>query len=214
MTVVGVVADARYREIDDPGEQSRPMMYVPHRQMPATPLALAIRSAATPEPLVGAVRDTLRAEAPSTPVTLVEPMPAILAREIGPHRFVGTLLALFASVATVLALAGLSGLIAYGVGSRTKEIGVRVALGATASDVLKLTAGRGLLLSAGGILAGAPCAWALTRLLRGVLFEIDPADPATFSVVSVLFLAVAAAAACVPARRALRIDPTVALRIE
>jgi putative ABC transport system permease protein len=164
--------------------------------------------------MVETVRAALAAANADLAVTRVEPMTAILAEEVGPQRFVATLLAVFAWIAMVLALAGLYGLIAYLVGRRTKEIGLRVALGATAREVLRLTAGRGLALSAAGVLLGAGGAWALTRLLGGVLFEVSPTDPRTFAGVAAAFLAVTAAAAGVPARRALRINPIEALRVE
>jgi predicted permease len=214
MTVVGVAGDARYRAIDEPGDMPRTMVYVPHRQMPDVPLMMAVRSTLAPDVMVETVRAALAAANADLAVTRVEPMTAILAEEVGPQRFVATLLAVFAWIAMVLALAGLYGLIAYLVGRRTKEIGLRVALGATAREVLRLTAGRGLALSAAGVLLGAGGAWALTRLLGGVLFEVSPTDPRTFAGVAAAFLAVTAAAAGVPARRALRINPIEALRVE
>ncbi len=214
LTVVGMVGNARYRELDQPGDIARSMMYVPHRQMPQVPLMLAMRTGTRPEALVDATRSALRRAAPEVPVVRIESMTAILALARGPQRFSTTLLVAFAWVAVVLAAAGLYGLIAYFVSSRAKEIGVRVTLGARASDIVRLTAGPGVVLSAAGLAIGLVGAWALRRVVGRMLFEVSPGDPATYATVAVGFLVVAAVASYLPARRALGIDPAQTLRAE
>jgi predicted permease len=214
MTVVGVVGDARYFAIDAPGDSVRPMMYVPHAQMPDVWLMFAIRTRTAPDALAETLRSTLSAAVPEAPVVSIEPMSAILAQALGPQRFGTTLFAVFAWVAVFLAAAGVYGLIAYFVSCRTREIGVRVALGASTTDIVRMTAGRGIVLSAGGLVTGLAVARALSGLLSRVLFEVSPVDPATYAVVAIGFLALAAAASYVPARRALQIDPARTLNAE
>jgi ABC-type antimicrobial peptide transport system permease subunit len=190
------------------------MMYVPHAQMPDVWLMFAIRTRTAPDALAETLRSTLSAAVPEAPVVSIEPMSAILAQALGPQRFGTTLFAVFAWVAVFLAAAGVYGLIAYFVSCRTREIGVRVALGASTTDIVRMTAGRGIVLSAGGLVTGLAVARALSGLLSRVLFEVSPVDPATYAVVAIGFLALAAAASYVPARRALQIDPARTLNAE
>jgi putative ABC transport system permease protein len=189
-------------------------MYVPQEQMPNVPLTLAIRTSIDPDHVAGSVRTTLQAVAPESPVTSMQSMAAILETVLGPQRFSTTLLGVFAAVAAVLAAAGLYGLIAYLVSRRTKEIGLRIALGASPRDVMQATAGRGIVLAAIGLTLGLAGALALTRLSSRVLFEISPADPLTYIAVALAFLMVTGTASYLPARRALRINPIQALRAE
>lgn len=212
--VVGVVGDARYLGLDDPRDDTRPMVYIPHHLAAARPLTIAVRTAVPPATLVSAIRSAIADEAPHQPITRAETMDAILAGVRGPQRFNTTLLAIFAWIALVLAAAGLWALMAHIVARRTHEIGVRVALGAKPRDVLRITVGRGLALAGVGIGLGLLTAGGLTRVLQRVLFEVSPTDPATLVAVSVVFLVVAAAASVIPVRRALRIDPAQALRLE
>ncbi len=214
MTIVGVASDVRYSGIDEPGDALRPMMYVPHRQMPGVALMLGLKTATSPEAMADTVRATLRAAAPSSVVTRIQTMTEILTLARGSHRFAMTLLSVFAWVAVILAAAGLYGLIAYVVSRRTKEIGVRVALGANAVDIVRVTAGRGLVLGAIGVVLGVLASLGLSQLLRRGLFEVSATDPATYMVVAGSFLILTAAASYVPARRALRINPVDALRAE
>jgi len=141
-------------------------------------------------------------------------MDEILAASRGPQRFNATVLAVFAWIALVLAAAGLWALISHAVARRTHEIGVRVALGAAPRQVLRMVAGRGVLLASIGIVLGLAAAAAMTGVLQRVLFETRAADPRTFALLAGVFLGIALAASVLPARRALRIDPVEALRSE
>jgi ABC-type antimicrobial peptide transport system permease subunit len=131
-----------------------------------------------------------------------------------PARFAGILLSIFGAIALVLALAGLSGLIAYSVSQRTREIGVRIALGATMRDVLKLVIGEGMLLTLIGMAAGMGAAFGLTRFLSDLLYGMSAIDPLTFGAIALLLIGVAFVACWLPARRATKVDPMIALRCE
>jgi putative ABC transport system permease protein len=214
MMVVGVAGDARYRALDEPGDTLRPMMYVPHRQMPSVPLMFAVKTSIPPGGMAAGVRATLRAAAPDLPISRIESMAAVLAQARGAQRFATVLLGLFAWIAVLLAATGLYGLLAYVVSRRTKEIGVRVALGATTLDVVRSTAGQGVALSLMGMVLGIAGSLGLGGLLRSVLFEVRSTDPLTYVLVAGGFLVVASAASYLPAKRALRINPVDALRTE
>jgi putative ABC transport system permease protein len=214
MTIVGVAGDARYLALDDPREDVRPMLYVPHAQMPAAPLTIAMRTSVPPETLTAAVRATVWRHAPQQPISRLDTMDDVLAQARGPQRFNAALMTAFAWIALVLAAAGLWGLIAYGVARRTHEIGLRVALGARPADVMRITAGRGMALAGIGLAIGLAAAASMTGVLNRVLFGVSGTDPATFATIAVVFLAVAFGASVLPARRALRIDPSEALRSE
>jgi putative ABC transport system permease protein len=142
------------------------------------------------------------------------PMEELVSASLTRQRFYALLPGFFAAIATVLGAVGIYGVLAYAVGQRTQEFGVRLALGAQPRDILRLVLGRGILLTALGIVIGVAGAMALSRYLRGMLFELTPLDPATYLTVILLFAAVALLAAYLPARRATRVDPAVALRSE
>jgi len=148
------------------------------------------------------------------PVTRVETMDAALADSIATERLMTSLLLAFAGVALVMAAAALYGVIAYTVTQRTQEIGVRMALGADPRAVVRLVAAEGLRLTAAGMVAGTLAAAVVSRALRGMLFDVSPADPITYAAVLALFAATAAVALIIPARRALRVDPLTALRAD
>ena len=167
-----------------------------------------------PESLVRAVQDKVWAIDPLMPVTNTRPMEQILAHDSGSQRFNAILLALFSLLAVVLAAVGIYGVISYSVSQRTHEIGIRMALGAQPGDILKMVVGQGLLLTAIGIGIGLAGAFALTRFLASLLFGVTPTDPATFATVAAVLAAVALLACYIPARRATRVDPLVALRYE
>jgi putative ABC transport system permease protein len=175
---------------------------------------LVIRTTADPKGLAQAVRREIRAVDKDMPITDVATMEEVLDREVLQRRVQMLLLSIFAAVALLLASLGIYGVLAYLVSQRTQEIGIRMALGAAPRDVLLAVAGQGMGLSIAGIALGVAAALALTRVVSRLLFGIAASDPATFLAVSLLLLVVALAACYVPARRAMRIDPIVALREE
>jgi len=211
VTIVGVVGDIRQTGLDVP---SRPEMYLPAAQAPFPTDWLAVRTAGDPASLAGAVRRELRAVDKDLPIRDVSTMEQILDRETFDRRVEALLLAIFAALAVLLASVGIYGVLAYMVAQRTGEIGIRVALGAKPADVLVTVAGQGMALSAAGIAIGTVAALAVTRLLTKLLFGISATDPATFAGVALLLLAVAGLASYLPARRAMRVDPILALREE
>jgi putative ABC transport system permease protein len=213
-TIVGIVADTRYLGLDDPRNDMRPMVYLLPEVLASRPMTIALKTTVPPDTLFAAVRTAAAEFAPGQPVTRVEAMDTILADVLGPQRFSTTLLGAFAWMALVLAAAGLWGLIAHLVAGRTREIGLRVALGARPAHVLLLTAGRGVVLAVLGIGLGIVGATALTGLLQQVLFEVSATDPTTFATIAMTFLVVAIGASVFPAFRALRIDPAEALRLD
>jgi putative ABC transport system permease protein len=213
-TIVGVVGDVRYRELDDPSNELRPMIYFPTGGAPSMALTVALRTSVAPETVQALVRSTVASVTRDRPITRLEPMGEILATSRGPQRFNATVIGAFAWIAIVLAAAGLWALIAHAVARRTHEIGVRVALGAQPRDVLRMVAGHGVLLASVGIVLGLVAAATVTGGLQRVLFDTPATDPATFAGLAALFLAVAVTASVLPARRALRIDPVEALRSE
>jgi putative ABC transport system permease protein len=214
MTVVGVAADVRYQALEEPGDALRPMMYVPHRQMPAAALDIALKTVPPPETMTDGVRRTLRAASHDVAVVRIETMATVLARARAEQRFTTALVAVFAWTAALLSAAGVYGLVAYVVSRRSKEIALRVVLGAQAKDIVRVTAGRGVVLGAIGVCLGVSASVGLAGLLRGVLFEVSSTDPATYAAVAGLALAFIVIASYVPARRALRISPVEALRMD
>jgi len=211
-TIVGIVGDVRHVEVT---EQPRPQMYLPQSQFTDSFLVLTARvSTDDPPALVPGVRQALREMDPAVPLYDVATLDALLARSTASRRFVMWLLAGFAGVSLLLAAIGLYGVIAYTVASRTREVGVRIALGATKAHVFRLVLGSGVGTVTIGLLGGLAASALLTRFLEGQLFGVRPLDPAALAgAVGVLGL-VAAAAHVFPIRRALRVDPTIALRDE
>jgi putative ABC transport system permease protein len=170
------------------------------------------RDAASPLRSVDAVRASLRSIDPSVPISTIESMDTLIDRSIGPRRFNLYLLGAFATVSVVLAAIGLFGVMAYLVAQRTREIGVRLALGATRGEVFRLILGRGMTLAAIGAAAGVGAALWLTRVMETLLFSVSRTDPITFVAVPTALIAVASLACYLPARRAMKVDPVVALR--
>ncbi len=210
LTVVGVAAEARYREI----QASRFDLYMCFLQSNHAPQHLMVRSSGEPTALVPAIRDVVRGLDADQPVTETASMTEIVLAALGGPRFAARLFGGFAVVALLLAVLGLYGLLAYAVSRRTREIGVRVAVGARPGDVRRLVMREGLGLTVAGIFLGLLAAAASVRLLGALLYEVRPTDPLTFAVAPLLLLAIAAAACLVPARRAIRVDAVVALRTE
>ena len=210
-TVVGVLGDVRYVSPDAPPSAD---VYLPSAQSPFTRPMLFVRAARGGDALALAatVRRALADVAPDAPIYDMRTMEERVARAMAFQRFSATMLALFAGVALALATLGVYGVVAFGVTQRTGEIGVRMALGATRADVVRLVVGQGLGIAAAGVAIGLVGAYGATRLLRTMLYDVAPTDPATFAgIVLILGLAVVAAS-WIPARRAARLPATVALR--
>ena len=210
LTVVGVAATTRYRELATP----RPTLYVPVEQFFTAASTLAIRSSSSLPAMAGVVRDRVRDVDPEVRVSRVASYADHMRRPLAWPRFNALLLGVFAVAALLLSSVGLYGVIAASVRQRAGEIGVRVALGATATDVRRLVLGEGLRLSVAGALIGLAFAAATTRVLRGMLFEVQPLDPATLLAAALGLVGAALLASYVPARRAARIDPISLLRAE
>ncbi len=211
-TIVGVVADASDQ---GPVAQPAPLMYEQIAQANSVPMMhLVVRAQGDPLAIAAAVRDQVRAVDRDQPIFNVKTMEQKLALTIAPQRFSMILLASFAGLALILAIVGIYAVMYSTVVQRTHEIGIRMALGAERSDVLRMIAGQGAKLAVLGLVMGLGGAWAATRLLKSMLFNVKPTDPWTFAAVAILLFVVAMAASLLPARRATRVDPIVALREE
>jgi len=209
--VIGVVGDVRLVNLDAP---VRPTIYWPHNRTAYSALTVVVRGAGDAASLTSAAVAQVRALDPQQPVANVRTMEEVVGASVGDRRVVMLLAGVFAAVALLLAALGLYGVLAYLVTERTREIGVRLALGASRAAVLGLVVRRALGLTAAGALAGLAGAVALTRLMQNLLFAVTPTDPVTYGAVVGVLVAVAAAASLVPAWRAARVDPVTALRAE
>ena len=209
--IVGVVGNVKHEQLRD---DFQPEMYVPAWHLPAASMTLIVRAAAAPESLINSMRQAVQTIDPDQPVRRAQTLPAAIARTVAPLRFVTALLAVFAGLALTLAIIGIYGVMSYAVTQRTQEIGVRMALGAQSRDVLKLVMGQGVMLTLAGIGLGLACALALTRVMASLLFEVKSTDAATFAVVAISQTIIAMLACYLPARRATKVDPLVALRYE
>jgi putative ABC transport system permease protein len=211
-TIVGVVGDVRHVDLVN---EATPQMYLPQSQLTDSFLVLTVRSATDDvAALVPSVRDVLRGLDPSVPVYEVAPLDQIVAQSFAGRRFVMMLLGSVAALALLLASVGLYGVVSYAVAKRTREVGLRVALGATPADIQRLILGSGARTVGVGLVAGLACAAVLTHYLRHLLVNVDPLDPTTLAGAALILVAVAALAHWIPIRRALRVDPSYALRQE
>jgi putative ABC transport system permease protein len=211
MEIVGIAGDTKYMGLDsDPGVA----FYRPYPQAFGLRAYLVVKSALPATGLIATVRDQIRAGDSEAVVTEAGDMEQAIFDSVARPRFRTGLLAVFAGVALLLAATGIYGVIAYAVAQRTHEIGIRMALGAHRADVLRLVVGQGAMLALVGIGLGILGALALTRLLASLLFAVSPTDPLTFAAASIGLIGVALGASYIPARRATRIDPLVALRYE
>jgi putative ABC transport system permease protein len=208
-TIIGIVGDVRHTGLDIP---PTPQMYTPQSQQTDSFLVLTVRSAGGFEDLVAAIRRIVHELDPAVPTFEIASLDDLVARTTAGHRFVLNLLGIFAALAVLLAAVGLYGVIAFTVSRRTREVGVRMALGARPGDVLRLIVGSGAVTVATGLAAGVAGALLLARFLESQLFGVSPHDPAALAVSAGLLASVAVAAHWFPTRRAMRVDPAVALR--
>jgi putative ABC transport system permease protein len=206
--VVGVARDSKYNFI---GEEPQPYLYQPLRQVPQGNATVIVRSA-NPEAALGLVRSTVQQMEPQMPLTGVFTMSALFDQSLWAPRMGATLLGVFGGLALVLAAVGVYGVMAYSVAQRTREIGVRLALGATTGDVRRQVLTQGLGLTAVGVVVGVGAGALLARLIVGLMYDVSPYDPVTFTAIPLMLIAVAALAIYIPARRASRVDPVIALR--
>ena len=220
--IVGVVGHVKQWGLDSDDTQSlRAQLYHLFTQLPDGAMALAVpgtevlvRSEGTADALFASIRHTSQMMNTEQAIYGMQTMDDVIAGSLATRRFSMILLASFALVALVLASVGIYGVLAYLVGQRTHEIGIRVALGANRSEVLRLVVGQGAKMALLGVALGILAALGLTRLMSGMLFGVSATDPLTFIAVAILLILVALAACYIPARRAMSVDPMVALRYE
>ena len=211
-TIVGVVGDVRGFALDEP---PLPTMYWAVGQIRATPaLAIVVRTQGDPGALLSSVRGAIAEIDPGQPIYDMQTLDQLVAKSLGQRRFTLSLMLLFGVIALVLSAVGIYGVMAFAVTQRTQEIGIRMALGARAIDVLKLIIRSGMFLAAIGVVIGLAGAFAITRLMASLLFGVSPTDLITFAFVSAGLLLVALLACYLPARRAMKVDPLIALRYE
>jgi putative ABC transport system permease protein len=210
-TIVGVVGAVRHERLD---AETRMSVYLTHAEVPISGMFITVRGAAAPESLIAPVRQQIHELDPALPLTHVRTMDEVIAQAIWQPRLYTILFGVFAAVALLLAAVGLYGVMAYSVTVRTHEIGLRMALGAQTGAVLRLVAGQAIKLVLVGVTLGLIAALLLTRLMADLLFSTSTSDPLTFTAIAVLLMLVALAACYLPARRATKVDPMVALRYE
>lgn len=210
-TIVGVVGNVRHLGLD---VEPRPEIYYHTNTSPPFSPVVVIRTTSDPENLISLARAKVRELDRDVPITNVNTMEQLVAQSVAQRRFGMFLVTIFAAIALVLAVIGIYGVVSYSVAQRTTEIGLRMALGASTTDVLKLVLRKGMTLALIGVGVGLAGAVAATRLMTAMLFAVKPTDIATFSIVSVGLIFVALLACYVPARRAMKVDPLVALRDE
>ena len=217
VTIVGIVGNVRHNGLTDPVKEK---FYIPHTQWHKSTgnairgMNLVIKSSSSPSALTSPVRDAIRALDPNLPIADVRTMEEVVSATLSTPRFTGVLLGMFALLAVVLSAIGIYGVLSYLVSRRTREIGIRVAMGAGRGQVLRMVLGSGLSLSLTGAGIGLVLAVGVGRLMRSVLHDVAPNDPATFLFVAVALPAIALLASAVPAWRATRVDPIVALKTE
>jgi putative ABC transport system permease protein len=209
--VVGIVGDIKDAGLNEPNP---PQIYLPLRQWPVSFMTVVVKTAVPPTSLADAARAQVAAIDPNLPLSNVSTLDAVVAKSISQQRFYMTLLTIFAAVALILAAIGIFGVLSYAVSQRTREIGIRMALGAQERSVIGLIVRQAMFLVAGGVAAGTVAALILSQTMTKMLFSVTSRDPATFASVAGVLIAVALFASYLPARRATRVDPIVALRAE
>jgi putative ABC transport system permease protein len=211
LTIVGVVGNVKHYGLTSQGRETA---YFPYGQLVGTArsMFLTVRSTRDPAAVAGAIRREIWAINPNQPISDIRPMEDLVYSSVAQPRFSMILLGSFAAVSLILAAVGVYGVMNYSVIQRTHEIGIRMALGARSLDVIRLVVGQGLLLAGIGVTIGACLAFALMRLMSTLLYGVTAADPGTFVWVSLMLAGIAAAASFIPARKATKIDPMVAVR--
>ncbi len=207
--IIGIVGDVKLGALDEPAE---PTVYWPHSELALPGMTLVMRTWGDPLNVAAAAREAIYALDPEQPITEISAMESWSAKSMGRARFNTVLLTVFAVVALILASIGIYGVMAYTVAQRTQEIGIRMALGAQARDVLKIVIREGMTLALIGVVIGLLVALALTRWMETLLFGVRPTDPLTFAVIAAVLALVALIACWIPARRATKVDPLLALR--
>jgi putative ABC transport system permease protein len=211
VTIVGVVGDIKSDGFEAPGV---PHIYVALGQFAPVNAVVFLRSRADVQHLGEAVRQEVESVDPNVPVHSISSMDQIIARSVADRRFSLELLGVFAAEALLLAAIGIYGVMAYSFSQRTHEVGIRIALGAQRLDILRMALGEGMRVVVIGLASGLAGAAIMTRFFRSMLFDVGPADPITFVSVSAILAGVALFACYIPAKRATRVDPLVALREE
>lgn len=210
-TVIGVAGDVRQYALDQPATLE---MYYTYNQVPSSAMTLVLHSGESPAQLVPLVRREVSTLDSDVAVFKVNALEELISDSVATRRISMVMLTFFAGLALTLGVVGIYGVISHGVAQRTHEIGVRMALGARRLDVLKLIVGQGFVLVSVGVAVGVAASLVLTRIMSSLLFSVSPSDPAIFALVAVLLSLVAIAASYLPARRASKVDPMVALRSE
>lgn len=210
-TIVGVVKDIKYSGLDD---EDQPAIYTPFAQTPFLWSYIFVRTTGDPTQLTASVASAVKSANPNLVAAGIRPMEQLLNQSVARERFNLILFGSFAALALVLAAVGIYGVISYSVAQRTREIGIRVALGASRMDVLRLIIGRGAILTVTGVVVGLAASFALTRLMSSLLFDVSTTDPLVFISISVILIAVSLLASYIPARRAMKVDPIESLRYE
>jgi putative ABC transport system permease protein len=212
LTVLGVVARVKMEGLGR--DSNRVQGYFPFKQIPMSDMTVIAKASGDPNQLIGAVRQQVAAIDPGQPIYGVRTMHEIRSESVAPERLNLTLLSIFAGIALVLAIVGIYGVMSYSVTQRTREIGIRMAIGAQPRDVFRMVIWQGMLLALIGVGVGLIGAFGFTRLMTTMLFGIEPTDPTTFAAIAVLLTLVALVACYVPGRRATKVDPVVSLRYE
>ena len=209
--IIGVIGNVKHSESK---ADFAPEMYIPAYQVPAPGMTLIVRGQASPGGLIDGMRRAVESVDPEQPIRGAQLLEKAIARSVAPQRFVTTLFLLFASLALVLAIVGIYGVMSNSVTQRTQEIGIRIALGAQGGDVLRLILGQGLTLALMGVAIGVAASLVLTRVMSSLLYDVSATDTATFVVIAVCLTGVSLLACYLPSRRAMKVDPMVALRYE
>ncbi|HSB10528.1 MAG TPA: ABC transporter permease [Blastocatellia bacterium] len=210
-TIVGVVGNIKHSGL---GAELEPEMYVPFLQQPVRSMVLVARAESAPTSLVGPLRELVQSLDKDQPVDNFRTMESVVSSSVAQPRFLTIILSVFATLALALAAVGVYGVVAFSVTQRTQEMGIRLALGAQPPDIVRLVLREGLSLALIGVATGLLGSLAITRVISGMLYQVSATDPITFTSISLLLTGVALAASFIPARRAMRVDPMVALRHE